>query len=183
MTHSGSTERSVSGAVPTERNEDGEEAFSLTRDGSSLWAGPWGAVGDSGGAGLTVGAAGTGFGSVTGADGLACGEGDGRAGVSAIASDPENEKSKSITRMLKKAANYTRPPKVGQDPLISEARPQVKRAPEAHRHSTRHAPSRLRPALPPRYVEDGLTPRTNFGKGRVLRVRSLSWQARDGWVE
>lgn len=119
-----------------------------------------------------MGAGEAGFGSVTGAGGLAGGEGDFRAGVSATASDPENEKSKSMLRMLKKAANYTACPK-----------PQVKRAPKAYRHSRRAAPSRLKQTLLSRYVEDGVGPRTNFEMGRVLRVRSLSWQARDGWVK
>jgi hypothetical protein len=119
-----------------------------------------------------VGAGGAGFGSVTGADGLAGGEGDFRAGVSATASDPENEKSKSMLRMLKKAANYTACPK-----------PQVKRAPKAYRHFPRAASSRPKQALLRRYVEDGVEPKTNFGMGRVLRVRTLSWQARGGCVE
>jgi hypothetical protein len=118
-----------------------------------------------------VGAGGAGFGSVTGADGLAGGEGDFRAGVSAIASDPEKEKSKSMMRMFKKA-NYTAHPK-----------PQVKRASKAYRHSRRAAPSRLKQTLLSRSVEDGVGPRTNFEMGHVLRVRSLSWQARGGWVE
>jgi hypothetical protein len=107
-----------------------------------------------------------------GADGLAGGEGDFRAGVSAAASDPENENSTSMIRMLKKAANYTAHPK-----------PQVKRAPKAYRHSRRAAPSRPKQTLLSRYVEDGVGRRTNFEMGRVLRVRSLSWLARGGWVE
>jgi hypothetical protein len=37
-----------------------------------------------------------------------------RIGVSAIARDPESEKNKITTRMLKKAANYTDPSELGQ---------------------------------------------------------------------
>ena len=122
-------QRTTSGAVSTERNEDGGTAFSLASAASSLGAGLCGA--DDSGGGLTEGARGAGFGSGAVADGLVDGAGGFRAGVSAKAGGTEKEKSKIISRMLKKVANYTRPPQVGQAPLLPEARPQAKRAPEA----------------------------------------------------
>lgn len=86
---------------------------------------------DDGGGGPTEGAAGAGFVSGAAAEGLVDGAGGFLLGVSAIASDPENEPSNTIKkRMLKKVANDTRPPRVGQDPLLAEARPQAKRTPE-----------------------------------------------------
>jgi hypothetical protein len=84
--------------------------------------------------------------------------------------------------MFKKGRHYTRPPQVGQDPLLPEARSQVKSILQTYRHSTRAALSRPRPALSHRYVKDILKPRTKFREGRVLRVRSLSWPARGGGV-
>jgi hypothetical protein len=154
-------QRTTSGAVSTERNEDGGTAFSLASAASSLGAGLCGAEGFGGG--LTEGATGAGLVSGAAADGLVDGAGGFRAGVSAKAGGTEKEKSKIISRMLKKVANYTRPSQVGQDPLLPEARSQVKSIPQTYRHSTRAALSRPRPALSHRYVEDGLAPRTKLG--------------------
>jgi hypothetical protein len=109
-------QRSTSGAVSTERNEDGGTAFSLVAAASFLGAGLCGA--DDSGGGLTEGARGAGFGSGAVAEGLVDGVGGFRAGVSAKAGDTEKEKSKIISRMLKKIANYTRPPRAGPDRLF-----------------------------------------------------------------